>query len=1331
MTGIDILASNSNKTKFDFQLIPSLQFEKKNFKTPFTLGMISSMAQDQKGFLWISSSEGVFRYDGFDLKPYLKDDSYFRIFVSSNHDIWAMGANSIKRYNPHLDQFVKVELKYLANSSESSLEHAYSIVETEDRRLWLISNGGLLHEIQNNSIIEHYELPTDIRFKENLNTVVHSGPNYFLAALGNEVFEFSSEKNQFVKILTLPKSSALITTISHINNNQSVLFGTNEGIYQWNKAEQTLNFYSGEQLNKANQPIVTSFILNDSQGKIWVTHDSGVALFDVNQGQFVNVPQLDKYEVFSHLFEDRNGILWFSSISGVISHSIDSIAFYLTTPEDDSSLVSSALFSVLIDSTNRIWIGSHSAGLNMKPLGADKYKTYVEDGKPGSISNNGVFTLYEDSLNRIWLGTLNGLNLYTENTEQFQTFWPDETTRNSPSNSILSIEEDPTISNRFWIGTIEGLLRLDFSEDENGILKEAARKVFLKNQIIFDIHISQDNQVWVGTINGLYRLDLSGSLLTHYKASDKNNTITEDWINTIYQDESGTIWIGCANGLVRYREETNDFVVVNFSPERKGSGITRIFESQRGDLWLVSNALYRLDRKTNQSVERYDYIDGYNFDPTSLAISPKGEVYLSTLANGLVYFTPVSSTTQSNVGLTQIIFNSEIITRSIESFPLSENGTPQLPYNNRRIEFEFTNFHFLRSESQEFQYRLTGFDDQWQSTPNTVRNAVFTNLPPGEYSFDFRSRLPLGQWGEESFQFTIAKPFWMTNWAYAVYALLLLLLMWGAAKVQTRLLKRRNMALEAKVSARTLEISKKNVEISELLKAKETFYTNVSHEFRTPLTVMMLPIQRMMRQETKNGEWPAAYRQGLRLVRMVDHLIDHSRQDGNKLHNIKPTPIRDHVYNLFEAYLAIAREKNQTMKLEMDISQQTIYLSEDFIEQVLGNLIINAIKYTPEKGNIQIKVIESQDWLNMSVEDDGPGIARTKRNSIFERFHRLENTKDRDITGLGIGLSIVKDITADNGGEVFVEDGEKTGSRFIVRIPIKPMLDNAHEPNKQEFFQADSNATHQITYQVAPKSSERIKVLIVEDNEDLRTMLVDELSWWFDCLQASNGEEGITIAEKEIPDIIVSDIMMPQVDGYELCQRLKESNATSHIPVLLLTAKSDQKSRIKGWQFEADAYLNKPFNLDELKQRIDNLHRSRQRLAKQFKQRFISDAASTPSQISNDSTNQDQTELFLAEIKRIVEKNYSNAAFSTESMAEEMYLSSRQLQRKIQATIGMSPKEYLKQYRLKQAKLFLKQNMQAATVAHTVGFSSPAYFGACFKSEFNQTPVQFQQSATG
>lgn len=768
-------------------------------------------------------------------------------------------------------------------------------------------------------------------------------------------------------------------------------------------------------------------------------------------------------------------------------------------------------------------------------------------------------------------------------------------------------------------------------------------------------------------------------------------------------DATGRLWVATPRGLFRIDPVTRD--VTSF---RTSDGL------QSDD--FVGNSF-------DQSASGWIYLGGrrgFNvFDPLSIVLDPKPpQVSLTSF----LHFNEALSPGEEHRGFTL-------------SAPIEQLDRLLLTHRDDVVGFEFAALHFSDPARNRFAYKLHGFDSGWTETSARNPRATYTNLDPGSYVFQVRASNPHGVWNEEGRRIAVEvlpAP-WVTWWAYAVYALLSVSALTLLYLYRTAALRRQSQELEQAVYERTATIES-------LLEKKNEEFANLSHEFRTPLTLILGPVKSLLQaldEPTAREKLSVVRRNGHRLLRLVDQLLHMERFRVQRALPRRPRAIRQTVEWIGQSFEELAEERGVKVSTG-PVEDLHVELSPDALEKILLNLMSNALKYTPESGTVELSAVAEGDQARIVVRDTGIGIAPEHQSKIFERYHRVQDEHREKVTGAGIGLALVRELAEGHGGTIQLESRVGEGSTFVLHLPLtdpakatetpqpaSELLELELEALTEQGAAIDRGAETEGPGRVPTTAQDRsTTVLVIEDNPDMLRYIAEILSRRHTCLTANQGHEGLLLAWEHVPDLVVSDIMMPGMDGYQVIRNLKDDDRSSHIPVILLTARGDRTSRHRGWQERADEYLTKPFDENELLLRVDSLLAIRAILRERFAQDF---APGTPAIAAVADGLNPRDQAFLENFRRMISRHYGDSGFRLAQMTSQMALSERPLQRKLKALLGRTPNEYLRAYRLKMAgDLLREEDLTVAEVADRTGFGSQAYFATCFKAQYGVTPSAYR-----
>ena len=948
-----------------------------------------------------------------------------------------------------------------------------------------------------------------------------------------------------------------------------------------------------------------------------------------------------------------------------------------------------------------------------------------------------IFAIMEDNLGNIWTGNWNyGLNRLDKRTGTFKNFRHNEANPNSLSfDAIFSIYQDK--DRNIWVGTKGG--GLNKFVDPNANPEEAKFKIY-KN--------------------------------------DPNNpfSISHNDVYCIYQDKSGILWVGTGGGLNKVI-----YVIKNNRPELTFKSylekdglpngvIYGILEDSNENLWLsTNNGISKFNPLTEKFIN-FDINDGLQaneFHQNASIMDSKGRMYFGGI-NGINVFIPDSIKTnpfQPQVVITNIKImgknaetGKEINGRVILKNSITETDEIQLTFRDKEITIEFAALHFAVPKKNKYKYRLIGFNDQWQEVSSQTRSVTYTNLDYGHYVFNVKASNNDGKWNETptSLNLNVLPPPWKTIWAYAFYFILIILLLLIFRKYSLIGVKEKN-----RLQIEHLERTK----LDELSKLKIQFFTNMSHELRTPLTLINSPLEDLLSYKKTDNyvrqQLNLMHRNISRLLQMVNQLLDFRKIDSGQLKfKVSEINLIDLINDIYISFSQHAKIRNINFHFMHQDEKIQLWVDKEKITTLIYNILSNAFKFSPDKSSIVIEISVAEtsksfinplryffikrtnkftEYAEILIRDNGIGIDKVHIEKIFDRFYQVSENENQKFEGSGIGLAIAREYVKMHGGSIEVDSMAGRGSTFKVLLPLgKKHLDHT----KIVFIdQPDvSNTIDKLLQSIEKTSKEEVKiqvektdehsqidlkkplVLIIEDNVEMLEYLSLKLIHKYKTLKATNGVIGFAIAIEKNPDLIIADLMMPEMDGIELCKRIRIDINTSHIPIIILTAISTEESIIEGLETGADAYISKPFNIEILKAQIKTLLDSRQKMRLNFSRQLILE----PKAVAITSTD----ERFLQKLMDVVEQNISDVNLGIKELTLAMGMSHSVIFRKTKSLTGLNVVEFIRNIRLKKAELILKNNkMRIAEVSYMVGFSDPKYFSKCFIKEFGITPSEHSNNS--
>jgi signal transduction histidine kinase/DNA-binding response OmpR family regulator/streptogramin lyase len=1012
------------------------------------------------------------------------------------------------------------------------------------------------------------------------------------------------------------------------------------------------------------------------------------------------------------------------------------------------------------DEKGNLWIGTDGGGLNYLDRKTNTYTHYIHDPKdPKSLSSNSVISLELDSYGDLWIGTWEGgLNRFDKKTGYFRHYYHDQDNPKSlGSNYVFSIFEDT--SKKLWVGAFyEGLDLYDRESDSFIHYKrDASNPGAIGHNRVFTMFEDSKKNIWIGSEGGglihMQRDKNEEPVFTSYRYNpDEPSSLSSNLINAVYEDSRHNLWIGTWAGLNRFDYQTRTFKAFRKEDGLADNVVYGIIEDDDGNLWVSTNQGISKFDPVNLKVENYNTADGLQaqeFIRGSFLKSKSGEFFFGGV-NGFNSFYPNEVLSNPNIPpvyVTNFWIYNDLMKPGVGNSPLTSNITETeeiiLPYTQNEFSFEFAALNYSQAFKNRYSYYLEGYDKTWHDA-GTQRKASYAKVPPGSYTFRVKATNNDGVWNEKGTVLTIIvdPPWWKTWWAYVAYGLTVVaVFLWYRQNLINRERLRNDLKLEH------LELTK----MQEMDKLKSYFFANISHEFRTPLTLILSPIRDMVAGTFKGDvkkQYQLVIRNGERLLRLINQLLDLSKLGAGSMKlKASKLDIVGFVRPIVASFDSYAQRSQIKFSFEHPPEPVWVYFDPDKFEKIITNLLSNAFKFTHE-GEIKItvrvlalpqyKVVSGQPLhgkVEIAVKDSGTGIPHEYLSSIFDHFYQVAYHSNAE--GSGIGLSLTKELVELHKGTIHVESTEGNGSVFKVLLPQGRDHLKDTEIDESDGPIALINRTvagfdHVLPVGIPTLTPDGVsesqgqlpRLLIVEDNTDMRTYIKQSLQENYQIIEASDGKEGLKKGMENIPDLIVSDVMMPGLDGITLCKNFKQNIYTSHIPIILLTAKADLESRIEGLETGADEYLSKPFNAYELQVRAKNLIRSREILRERFTQ--SKKLVLEPKEISITSLD----EKFLKNVLQVIEKNIGDSEFRVESLGKELEMDPMAVYRKLKALTGQTAVEFIRTIRLKRAAQLLKQQkLTVAEVTYNVGFNDLQYFRTCFKKQFGVSPSEYMAKA--
>jgi len=1305
------------------------------------------IVQDKKGFIWMATSDGLNRYDGYSFKVFrhepeqknsLPISNIAAVYADRNCTIWVGPRNNgLCRLRADGQTFDRFPLK---TKEEPDGKVSISCFAERNNRLWIgTSEQGLFYYDYTIQKVKQWE---DTRIGKSVTSLlVDERGVLWMGTNAGTLLSFVPETGA-ISVYNLPFSESVSARHRQIN-----------------------------------------VITKDNQGRFWVgTNGLGLFEFDVRQKLFfhelIKPGVYETVNVITDVVDDKAGNLWVLTDYGAWFYpqgNPEKKVYLLPDTENDKSLSTHALKKGLCDKAGNLWIGSWQGGVNIRYAEPERFSSFQHQiHNPQSLLSDRVTAVASDRNGQLWASSIKGLTFVSADRTQFRRF----TNANSPlaANDINTLITTPngnvlistwtagfamydaermrfipfnlgksksvktfanSASGKIWIGTHEReLYQLDEQTKQISLINTKSLTEYFKKLDINTLCEDANGNLWIGTYNsGLLRWNPKTGAVRHFITNEKTGSLGSNGITTIYEDSQKRLWFGTnGSGLQLYDARTETFQSITSKHGLANNFIAGIIEDNRKNLWLSTNGGISFFNPQTKHIENYDQSDGLigkEFLPGACSRLPTGELAFGNM-QGLIVFSPDrvrKKTPPPSVYLSDLKLFNRFVNAADKDAPTKVDLTDATkmvfqPFQSV-FTIDFTALSFLPHRNIKYAYKMMGFDEDWNYV-GSQRSAPYSNLREGKYTFLLKAAVGNSAWSAvKSVQVTVLPPWYRTWWAYLLY---------GTVFLGTLIALRQNILTRERLQA-NIRIKQLETEaIKELDDAKTSFFTNISHEFRTPLTLILTPLDKLIVEPSFGPQiqhqFQTIQRNGQRLLRLVNQLLDLSKLESQSLTpDITLNDIVSFVERIVHYFDELAENKRINLVFKTNFELFDSYFDPDIVEKVIYNLLSNALKFTAPGHEVRVTMhIDAKTkWMKLTVADTGIGISEEAQKHIFERFYQVNGQHTQKKSGSGIGLALTRELVELHQGTISVESVENAGTTFTVLLPIDASAfppewhtassDSAANEATQPFLPvAALEGTNSVTNKSLPI------LLVVEDNDELRQYLKENFSTAYHVLTAANGQQAISLAQKHIPDLILSDWLMPEMDGTELCSAIRTNEKTSHIPFLLLTSRSANQSQIHAFDSGIDDYMTKPFHLSILETKVKSLILNRQLLREKWSKRVLASPA--------DIQLPPMEEQFIKKAVSIIEAHIDDANFDSEQLEEAMNLSRMQFYRKLKGILNLSGTEFIRQVRLKRALQLLESgHFNVSEVAWQVGFNDPAYFSRCFKKEFGKAPQEFISKA--
>ena len=1296
----------------------SYYFKNYQVQNGLSSNTITTILQDKKGFIWIGTRNGLNRFDGNTFKVFhnvlsdaqsLGSNSIFSLFEDEKEQLWVGTYSGIYLYNPQQESFSAFkllppgEVRFIAGDKEHNI--------------WIISDFTLYRYNQINSKITTFKLDNDQTIALHLT----KQGELWTATANGVIKHYDSKTGKFsdYNIKQLYKEDKL-TPIEDLYpiGDSALLIGCMDKVLFFNyKTSGIINVFKN---NPVYNDVHVHKIFRQSDDEYWLGTEGGIYILNIKtfKTKIVSKDYSNAYSitdnVVSAISRDKEGGIWIGTFFGGVNYySKQYNAFKKYFPEPDKmSLSGNIVHEICKDKYGHLWVGTEDAGLNQINLKTGVITQFKADNKKGSISYRNIHGIVADG-NELWIGTYeHGLDVMNLTTDKVIGHYNASNKPNSlASNFIITLYK--TSAGDILAGTWNGLFKYTRGEDN-------FTHIPFFNSHIQCIHEDESGTLWVGTYgDGVYYLNdkknIKGRM--EYRPGIPNGLIN-NYVNNLFEDKEKNFWFCTERGLSHYDTKTGKIKNYTIEDGLPDNQIFRIMEDNSGAFWIsTAKGLSKFNLSSNEFAN-YHTANGLpteQFNYNSSFKNDDGTLFFGTV-KGMISFNPkdfIKNNFIPPVYITGLQINNieaEIGNKKTGLHKSIINTSKiTLPYNSSSISIDVAALSYVIPEMNEYAYQMEGIDKSWTILKKN-RKIFYTKIPPGKYTFKIKGSNSEGLWNnkETILNLEILSPWWATKWAYLLYFLII-------AAIIITIIRYYHLAVTEK-NKRRIESIQINTE-REIYNAKVNFFTNVAHEIRTPLTLIKMPLDKLLNSniadENVNESLHIMKKNTNRLIDLTNQLLDFRKAEANKFSlSFSKTDINELVTEVFSIFKPAAEQKDISYRLELPRITLYAYVDSEAVKKILSNLLNNAIKYADLIVRTKLLPFSSEDTLfHIEVRNDGYIIPEQYKEKIFEPFYRIKETEKE--AGTGIGLPLARSLAQLHNGQIVMKTSDDNLNIFLLSLPI-------HQETEINLLKDEEDNANNTPEDNLSKFIDLTKpiLLLVEDNKEILNYIKNELTDKYNVITAANGQDAIQVLENENVHVVVSDIMMPIMDGIDLCKKIKSDFQHSHIPIILITAKNSLQSKIEGLEVGADAYIEKPFSLDHLQAQISNLLSNRNIIKEYF-------ARSPLTHLKGIACSNTDKE-FLENLNDAIYEHITDSELDVERLSGIMNMSKATLYRKIKGLSDLTPNELINLSRLKKAaELLSGGNYKINEVAYMIGYSMPTNFSRDFQRQFGITPTNF------
>ena len=1297
---------------------------------------VNSLYIDERGIIWAGTREGLNRYNGNDIKSFklkkndpnsLFSNTVLRVTGNRNGKVYLLCTDGVAEFN-----LITQKFKTLLQGNVDAIYFNEKLYISKKNEIYVF-----------NETTHNFDLYYQLTGKNNTIFCLHldEKKNLWMGTTSNGLYKLNEHK-----YLSHPLTQGNITSIYQDSSKDLWIGSWEEGLYRIKPNGVISNFrHDPQNLNSISSNFVRS-CSEDNTGNIWIGTFNGLNRFDKGTGKFQLFTANDSPGSLTHssiwcIVKDTQGTLWVGTYFGGVNYfnpEYEIYTRYKVGKTEKEGLSSPIIGRMTEDKNGNLWICTEGGGVNVynRQLGTYRWYRY-EEGK-NSLSHNNVKAIYYDKAKDVmWIGThLGGLNKLDLRTNHFTVYRMKANDPHSlPSDIIRDIIP---YKDKLIIGTQNGVCLFNPVNGEcEQLFKDTkeGKDIKMVGSLCFD----RQGTLWL-TGNGAYSYRFDTNKLTHYQHDPAvPNSISNNNIYSITQDSNGNLWFSTSgSGLDRYRPETNDFE--NFDVQEDGLSSDCIYEVcessiQKGHLLLITNQGFSQFDYTKKKFYNYGVENGFPLsavNENAIYVTQDGEVFLGGVQGMISFWERRLNFTRKpyNINLSRLFVNGKEVLPGDDSGILENSichtNEINLKANQSMFSIEYATSNYIPANQDEMVYQLEGFSDEWNPSYRKQKMITYTNLNPGTYTLIIKSLREGIQ--DAKLIIHVLPPWYETWWSYLIYTIITVSLFWYIIQnYKSRIKLRESLKYE----------QKHNADIEALNQSKLRFFTNISHEFRTPLTLIVGQVETLLQVQnftpTIYNKILGIYKNSIQLRELITELLDFRKQEqGHMKIKVSQHNLVNFLYENYLLFLEYASSKQLNFEFLKSADDIEVWYDQKQMQKVINNLLSNAMKHTKAEDTISIHVTQEKNSVVIVIKDTGSGIDAKEVDKIFDRFYQTEHLDSLNTgVGTGIGLALTKGIVELHHGTIRVESERGKGSSFI--ITLKRGNEHFTEDQIIKESAADIRQPEQPVQQIETlpeaewqndKEDKRIPdatMLIVEDNESIKQMLENIFSTFYNVVTASDGQEAWELVQKEMPTIVLSDVVMPRMSGTELCKLIKSDFNTCHIPVVLLTARTAVEHNIEGLRIGADDYITKPFNTNLLISRCNNLVNSRRLLQEKFSkqpQAFAQMLATNP-----------MDKEMLDRAMDIIDRHLDNTEFNVNIFAREMGMARTNLFTKLKAITGQTPNDFILSIRLKKGALMLRNNLELniTEISDRIGFSSSRYFSKCFKEVYRVSPLSYRK----